>query len=50
MKEKKTKENEDTPTKVIVVEDDDLGRHQPDFQTFQEQRDWDGWEPNSWGY
>tara|TARA_R100000152_G_C6779195_1_gene210580 strand:+ start:1258 stop:1545 length:288 start_codon:yes stop_codon:yes gene_type:complete len=35
---------------TIVVEDDDLGRFSPDFQTFQEERDWNDWEPNSWGY
>lgn len=35
---------------TIVVEDDDLGRITPDFQTFQEERDWKDWEPNSYGY
>lgn len=35
---------------TIVVEDDDLGRFSPDFQTFQEERDWKDWEPNSYGY
>ena len=46
----KSKYHRPSSIETIVVEDEDLGRFSPDFQTFQEERDWKDWEPNSYGY